>query len=341
MRSGTTLEVRRASALRILTSVIVAIVTFAASILPSMAEDLELEADREATPTLEVADTAPTGAYEDRDIALVSAPSPIPVEEEDVWGFRVAVPLYVWWPNLRGSTVVHFEDADGDPAGERINFHLNHGEVFDLIFSDLNGIYFFFGEARRKRLTARLDLIYLGFDHVSEADINESLPGRFLDLDQDIGITLLNPSVSHQVFETPLNIGPLDSFEFGLSAGFRYLYLQFKAKVSDTEIPGLDGQTVLDVTEHFWEVFPVGAEFRLGLYDKWSLRGRLLLGGWGMVDAKKGTDGMADVIVGYQLREHFSFEVGMRWLDLNVKGNDMDWEMRNMWGPTVALIANF
>ncbi len=50
---------------------------------------------------------------------------------------------------------------------------------------------------------------------------------------------------------------------------------------------------------------------------------------------------MADVFVAYQLHDNFSFEVGMRWLDMDVTGNDFDWTMRNMWGPTMALIANF
>jgi hypothetical protein len=58
-------------------------------------------------------------------------------------------------------------------------------------------------------------------------------------------------------------------------------------------------------------------------------------------EAKSGTDGIADAVVSYQWHENFSFEAGMRWLDLDVKGNDFDWTMRNMWGPKVALIANF
>ena len=63
---------------------------------------------------------------------------------------------------------------------------------------------------------------------------------------------------------------------------------------------------MLDEVEHYWEVLPVGAEFRLGFYEKWSLRGRVVLGGWGMVNAKKG-------------HRRFSFEFGMRWLDMDAK----------------------
>ncbi len=335
-------EVQSVSAFRILASVVGAFVFLAATVLPSSADDLDLEAGGDAAPT-KYADAAPdpTGVGEDRDSASVSAPPPVPVEEEDVWGFRVAVPLYIWWPNLRGSATAHFDDAAGDSLSEKINFDIDHGEVFDLIFSDLNGIYLFFGEVRRERLAARLDLLYMGFDHVSIEDLNESIPDRFLNLDQDIGITLLHPSVSYQLFETPLDIGPLDSFEFGLAVGFRYMNLAFKAKISDSLIPALNGVTVLDRTENYWEVFPVGAEFRLGFYDKWSLSARVLLGGWGMVDAKSGTDGMADAVLGYQFHDHFSFEFGWRWLDMDAKGKELDWTLRNLWGPTVAIIANF
>jgi hypothetical protein len=31
----------------------------------------------------------------------------------------------------------------------------------------------------------------------------------------------------------------------------------------------------------------------------------------------------------------------MRWVGIDTKGKDMDWTIRNMWGPTVALIAHF
>jgi hypothetical protein len=259
---------------------------------------------------------------------------------EDVWGFRVAVPLYIWWPNLRGNAGVKFEDR-GNNEVETINFDIDHGEVLDLIFSDLTGIYYFFGEVRRERFAAQLDLMYFGFDHVSIGDLNESIPGRFIDLDQKIGLTLVHPSLSYQLFETPLNIGPLNSFEFRLAVGFRYTYLQFKAKISKSAIPALNGQTVLDDTQHYFEILPVGAQFRLGFCDKWSLGARVLLGGWGMADAKSGTDGMADAALGYQFHENFTFEFGMRWFDMDANGKDLDWTLRNLWGPTVAVIANF
>ncbi len=325
---------------------IAAIVFLAAPALPSFAGDLGTGPGSEVAPSAEFAQPQSAGVLTAGDSGLVLVPeSEIPAvsagDEEGLWGFRVAVPLYIWYPNMRGNATVHFEDRAGSDQAEQIDFHLNHGEIFDLIFSDLNGIYLFFGEVSRERLTARLDLLYMGFDHVSIDDINESIPDRFFDLDQDLGMTLVHPSVAFQLFETQLDIGPLDSFEFGLGAGFRYMYLQFKAKVSKSPRGNLDGLTVLDVTEHYFEALPVGAEFRLGFCDKWSLNGRILLGGWGIGNGKKGTDGLADLFVGYQFHDDFSFEVGMRWLDMDVKGNDFDWTMRNMWGPTMAVIANF
>jgi hypothetical protein len=67
----------------------------------------------------------------------------------------------------------------------------------------------------------------------------------------------------------------------------------------------------------------------------------LLLGGWGMATSKNGSDGVADVALSYQFHDHFSFEFGMRWLGINVKGEDIDYQIRNAWGPTVGIISNF
>ena len=49
----------------------------------------------------------------------------------------------------------------------------------------------------------------------------------------------------------------------------------------------------------------------------------------------------SDAALGYRFHENLTFEFGIRWLDMDANGKDLNWTLRNLWGPTVAVIANF
>ena len=98
---------------------------------------------------------------------------------------------------------------------------------------------------------------------------------------------------------------------------------------------------VIDASEHYFELLPLGARFDLAFLEQWSVRGRILLGGWGSGDSDHGTDGMADLLLTYRFRPSWTAQVGVRWYDMNVTGNALDFELRNVWGPIAGLIWSF
>lgn len=254
-------------------------------------------------------------------------------QDEGDWSFRLAVPLYVWWPDIRG-TVDLFDKSS-------IDFDLHHSDVLELIGDDFSGIWFFFGEARWKKFGARMDLVYMGFDHVSLSDENLEPAVGTINVDQDYDVVLLDPSLSYRLIDTDLNLGPLTHFRFGYVLGMRYLYIKMKGRIEDSRIQALNGKRAFDDSENYFEILPLGAEMELGLSKHWLLRSRIMLGGWGWLDAKGGTDGMWDAALGYRFNESWVLEAGVRWFDAKLDGDDIDYELRNMWGPVAALMWEF
>ena len=67
-----------------------------------------------------------------------------------------------------------------------------------------------------------------------------------------------------------------------------------------------------------------------------------MLGGWGLADSKGSTDGVGDLLLKYRFARHFTAEAGIRWLDMYVKGDDIDYfQLHNIWGPLVRVSLSF
>lgn len=257
-----------------------------------------------------------------------------PVRAVDPWQFRVAVPLYGWLPNLEGTAQV--EDTS-------IDFDLSHGDVLDLFSTDLSGFWSFYGDVRRDRVTFSLDVYYVSFDQVSLSEVNldPSNPRVKVDADQEYTFGIFHPALAYTLVDEPLDLGPFERFTFEPLVALRYVYFDAEAKLDDALLPSLQGREVLDDTEHYFELLPLGGRFDLAFLDKWSLRGRFMLGGWGLWDSDHGTDGMADLLLAYRFHPSWTLEAGVRWYDMNVVGNELDYELRNVWGPIVGVIWSF
>ncbi len=306
---------------------------FVLSTDPCLADDVDPKPDPVGQPAPSLPDaTDDTGSADTDSGSLASASDA--EDDKDIWSFRLVVPLYIWWPNMEGTAEID---------GFKIDYELDHGDVIKLIVDDFNGIWTFFGEVKRKRLAARMDLFYIKLHDVSLDDLNLSAgPLPRLDLDQDYNMLLLHPNFSYDLYETSLNFGPVKSFQLGAVAGFRYLYFDGEAQISDSLDPDLIGLRVLNVSEHYWTLLPVGAQINIDFLENWSFRSRVMLGGWRMLDAKGGgTDGQGDAILAYRFHKNWVFEFGVRWIDLSFKGKTLDYELENAWGPVFGLMANF
>jgi hypothetical protein len=251
---------------------------------------------------------------------------------EDLWSFRLAVPLYLWWPDLQGSLGI---------SGSSVDYSLSHRDVLELLGDGFDGIWMGFGEARYGRFGAQMDLVYMGVESASLSDVNLDPSVGRLDIDQDYDVVIFDPSLSYRLIDTDLRLGPLNQFRFGLLMGMRYLRLDAKGKVDDATVPPLLGKTVFDDTENYWEVLPLGAEMQLGISKSWQLRSRLMLGGWGWLDSKGGTDGKWEAVLAYSFNESWVMQAGVRWFDASFEGSDLDFELRNTWGPVAALMWEF
>lgn len=257
---------------------------------------------------------------------------------EDLWSFRVAAPGYVWVPNLKGTFVI--EDTP-------IHYDLSLGNVFNLVFHNLKGYYAFAGEARRDRLSVRVDTYFVDFDNLSLNDLNkqvQDLPNGWespLAVNMHLALALFTPSVSFTLFETPLDLGPFDDLRIDSVVGFRYAYMEMDARVVDSLIPGAIGRKVLQAREHYWEALPLGLEVELGFCENWSLLATTMLGGWGMGESRKTTTGQADFLLTYRLSDHLRAEAGGRWFDFNMKGEEVDTQIHNVFGPIFRVMWEF
>jgi hypothetical protein len=247
--------------------------------------------------------------------------------------------LYGWLPNLKGTAII-----DDLP----IHFDITHGQVGQFVFHNLKGYFGFYGEARRDRLAAQLDVFYMKLSNLSLNDINKdapSLPSGWnlpLDINQHYTVALFTPSISYTAFETDLDLGPFDHLRIEPKVGFRYMYLKADVRVVDSLIPEEIGRKVFRAREHFWEPLPLGLEVELGFFEDWSLLASVLLGGWGMGDAKSTTDGVGELMLKYRISKHLTAEAGVRWEDLYMKGNDYEYlQLHNLWGPRAQVTWNF
>jgi hypothetical protein len=258
-----------------------------------------------------------------------SAPEPT---VESRWSFWVNVPLYVWWPNFAGKVEVE---------GLLIDYDLDHGDVLDLILNDLSGFASFKGGVRYDRFAFNFDLLWMQVKRVDLEDINKQVPHpSILDLSQKYDFVFTHPSLSYTLIDTPLDFGIINRFRFDALVGFRYVFFQALAKITDSHIPEEIGQTAIDDTEHYWEVLPVGAEIEVGLFENWSWQTRVMIGGWSMADSYGGTDGMADSVLRYHFHDNWTFDFGIRWLDMKTKGNVIDYELKNSYGPLFAFMLH-
>ena len=205
----------------------------------------------------------------------------------------------------------------------------------------------FYGEVRRDRIGARFDLLWMEFKRVGLSDLNLSPPDLPIDrqsqlgLDMQINLVLFHQALSYRLFETTLDIGPLDYLRIEPLVGFRYVNFAIEAVITDSLVLEEIGMTTLDAKENWWTFVPVGVEVELGFCEKWSLLANVMLGGWGMGTAKGGTDGIADVLLKYRLSENWTAQLGVRWFDMYMKGDDLDLELHNAWGPLIKFAWNF
>jgi hypothetical protein len=155
-------------------------------------------------------------------------------------------------------------------------------------------------------------------------------------------VALFTPSVSYTAFETDPDLGPFNHLRIEPKVGFRYVYLKADVRVVDSLIPEEIGRKVFRARESFWEPLPLGLEVELGFSENWSVLASVMIGGWGMGDAKSTTDGVGDLLLKYRISKHFTAEAGARWLDIYVKGKEYDWlQLHNLWGPNVRVTWNF
>ena len=68
---------------------------------------------------------------------------------------------------------------------------------------------------------------------------------------------------------------------------------------------------------------------------------RAMFGGWGMWDSKGGTDYMIDAVVKYRFSESWTAQAGVRWFDMNVEGDKLDYEVDNAYGPAFGVVWSF
>ena len=259
-----------------------------------------------------------------------SAPEPT---AESPWSFWVNVPLYVWWPNFIGKVQIE---------GLLIDYELDHGDVLDLVLNDLSGYASFMGGVRYDRFAFNFDLLWLQVKRVSLDDLKiQTPPESILDLRQKYDFVFTHPSFSYTLIDTPLDFGILNRFRFDALVGFRYFYLKALATVTDSRIGPEIGNDVIDDTEHYWEVFPVGAEIEVGFLENWSWQTRIMIGGWNMADSFGGTDGFGDSVLRYHFHDNWSFDFGIRWLDMKVEGDVIDYELRHSYGPLFAFMLHF
>ena len=67
----------------------------------------------------------------------------------------------------------------------------------------------------------------------------------------------------------------------------------------------------------------------------------MLTGGTNTRSSKGGTDGIGDALLKYRLSEHWTAQLGVRWFDMYMKGDHLDYELYNAWGPLVKFVWNF
>ena len=314
--------------------VFAAVVLMGALALPALAD--------EGVPAgeIEVPAPEPPRAMSDteREVARTISGQPAD-EEEDLWSFRVAAPGYVWLPDIEANAIVE---------GRAIDFDLDHGDVIDIVFSNLKGYYAFYGEARRGPISVRLDTYYIEFDNLDLGDVNKEIPALpigwqpHLDIKQDYVIALFTPSVSFTAFETDRHWGPFTGLRIEPMAGWRYMYFQGDIRVKDSLIPGAIGKKLVQFKENLWQLLPLGVEVEVGLSENLSILASVLLGGWNIgPDSKGSTDGMGELMLKYRMSKHFTAEVGVRWLDASFKGKEVDLQFDNLWGPMLRVMWEF
>jgi hypothetical protein len=148
-------------------------------------------------------------------------------------------------------------------------------------------------------------------------------------------------NLSYRLLELEPSKGPFRSFYIEPVVAFRYLYLDAKAKIENSPISSLNGVTALDERERYFELLPLGVQMELGLSEKWSFFTRAMFGGWGIWDSKGGTDYMIDAVLRYRLSEAWTAQAGLRWFDMNVEGDKLDYEVDNAFGPAFGVVWSF
>jgi hypothetical protein len=253
-------------------------------------------------------------------------------QRDDSWQFRLAVPLYIWWPDWNASL-----GADN----LQVDLDLTHHDVISLVSDDLQGIFTFLGEARRGRWAAELDLFLIRLEGVGLADLDLG-SGRFrTDLDMEFRQRMAHFNLSYRLFEKQLSKGPFRDFYVEPIVAFRYLSLEANAEIKDSPISSLNGREVLDERERYFQLLPLGVQMEVGLSERWSIFTRAMFGGWGIWDSKDGADYLIDVVLKYRFSESWTAQLGLRWFDMDVEGDDFDYEVSNVVGPAFGVIWSF
>jgi hypothetical protein len=179
---------------------------------------------------------------------------------------------------------------------------------FDDILKDLE-----FGSMARVRAahdpwSITLDVIYMGLGATGER------PPSDIDVDQ----TAIELSAGFKYNEY---------FESIVGARYIDLSVDVRFKTSGVELsPGVD----------WWDPF-VGANFRIPLGEKWSLRGRADIGGFGV-----GSDlaWQLEALFDWRLSQRTSFQIGYRWIDIDYEDDGFVYDILTQ-GPQAGVSVRF